>query len=150
MFGVRYSRFFAYLHYVFYTCGQILTLAPMFWLGYSGMPRRVLDYPSTLAGWHGLATSGHLLTVLSFVFFVAMLFDSFYEGRALVSRTQGVSRLSTRLAFYAYESRKVRLHQVRALVLTRNSAQAGRLSLKLTALGEYETTAVTHVFTLPR
>jgi cytochrome c oxidase subunit I len=30
IFGVRYSRFFAYLHYGFYTAGQILTLAPMF------------------------------------------------------------------------------------------------------------------------
>jgi len=50
IFGVRYSRFFAYLHFFFYIAGQLLTLAPMFWLGYSGMPRRVLDYPATLAG----------------------------------------------------------------------------------------------------
>jgi len=30
LFGVRYSRFFAFLHYGFYTSGQIITLAPMF------------------------------------------------------------------------------------------------------------------------
>lgn len=30
IFGVRYSRLFAYLHYTLYTGGQILTLVPMF------------------------------------------------------------------------------------------------------------------------
>jgi len=30
IFGVRYSRFFAYLHFIFYVSGQLLTLIPMF------------------------------------------------------------------------------------------------------------------------
>jgi len=30
IFGVRYSRFFAYLHFIFYLSGQLLTLIPMF------------------------------------------------------------------------------------------------------------------------
>jgi len=50
IFGVRYSRFFAYLHYIFYTGGQLLTLIPMFWLGYAGMPRRIMDYPTAFGG----------------------------------------------------------------------------------------------------
>jgi len=50
LFGVRYSRFFAYLHVYYYSIGQIFTVVPMMWLGYSGMPRRVLDYPSAMGG----------------------------------------------------------------------------------------------------
>lgn len=50
IFGIRYSKFFAYLHYGFYTAGQLLTLIPMFWLGYAGMPRRIMDYPATFGG----------------------------------------------------------------------------------------------------
>jgi heme/copper-type cytochrome/quinol oxidase subunit 1 len=50
IFGIRYSRFFAYLHYIFYTGGQLLTLIPMFWLGYAGMPRRIMDYPTAFGG----------------------------------------------------------------------------------------------------
>jgi heme/copper-type cytochrome/quinol oxidase subunit 1 len=50
LFGVRYSRFFAYLHVYYYSIGQIFTVIPMMWLGYSGMPRRVLDYPSAMGG----------------------------------------------------------------------------------------------------
>jgi heme/copper-type cytochrome/quinol oxidase subunit 1 len=93
------------------------------------MPRRVLDYPSTLAGWHSLATSGHLITVISVIFFILMLFDSFYEGRSAVSRTQGVSRLNNRLAFFAYEQRKLRHVQARALVLRRGCTSLSVLPL---------------------
>lgn len=50
IFGVRYSRFFAYLHFIFYFSGQLITLIPMFWLGYAGMPRRIMDYPSVFGG----------------------------------------------------------------------------------------------------
>ena len=50
IFGVRYSRFFAYLHFFFFVIGQIITIVPMMFLGYAGMPRRVMDYPSVFAG----------------------------------------------------------------------------------------------------
>lgn len=122
IFGVRYSKFFAYLHYGFYMAGQLLTLIPMFWLGYAGMPRRIMDYPSSFGGWHSVISSGHILTVISFVFFLAMLMDSFYEGRAPISKTRGVSRLNTRLAFYLYESRKLQAYQTKALPLLRRSS----------------------------
>lgn len=50
IFGVRYNRLFAYLHFIYYLIGQLFTVIPMMWLGYSGMPRRVLDYPAALGG----------------------------------------------------------------------------------------------------
>jgi heme/copper-type cytochrome/quinol oxidase subunit 1 len=143
IFGIRYSRFFAYLHYGFYTSGQLLTLIPMFWLGYAGMPRRIMDYPSVFGGWHSLISSGHFLTVLSLIFFLFMLLDSFYENRAPVARMRGVSRLNTRLAFYAYESRKLRYCQTRALVL--NTGVSSRADL-FRFCWNAETVAVEYVF----
>lgn len=56
-----------------------------------------------------------------------MLLDSFYENRAPVARMRGVSRLNTRLAFYAYESRKLRYCQTRALVLMGGRGKGGDL-----------------------
>lgn len=50
--------------------------------------------------------------MIAFVFFIAMLVDSFWEGRAPESRTLGVPRLNTRLAFYIYERRKLELYAV--------------------------------------
>lgn len=50
IYGVKYSRVYAYIHYVYYVLGQVITIMPMLWLGYCGMPRRVLDYPASLGG----------------------------------------------------------------------------------------------------
>jgi heme/copper-type cytochrome/quinol oxidase subunit 1 len=33
IFGVRYSRFFAYLHFVFFVVGQLITIIPMMFVG---------------------------------------------------------------------------------------------------------------------
>jgi cytochrome c oxidase subunit 1 len=143
IFGVRYSRFFAYLHFIFYLSGQLITLIPMFWLGYAGMPRRIMDYPSAFGGWHSLASSGHLLTVFSFIFFLLMLADSFYENRAPISKTRGVSRLNTRLAFYTYEIRKLAHWRQRSLVLLRPKATP---SVASTLYG-LETSSAEYVFT---
>lgn len=147
IFGVRYSRFFAYLHFALYTGGQLLTLIPMFWLGYAGMPRRIMDYPSVFGGWHSMVTSGHFLTVLSMVFFLLMLLDSFYENRAAGQRMRGVSRVNTRLSFYVYEVRKLRHFQAKALVLQASPSadQTSPQSLFLHCWGA-ETAAAEYVF----
>lgn len=115
IFGIKYSRFFAYLHFAFYLSGQLLTLIPMFWLGYAGMPRRIMDYPSVFGGWHSIISSGHLLTLLGFIFFLIMIFDSIYESRAPISKTRGVSRLNTRLSLYVYEVRKLKYNNSKNL-----------------------------------
>jgi hypothetical protein len=45
--------------------------------------------------------------VIASLFFILMLLDSFFEGRSPTSSVLGVPRLNTRLAFYAYERRKL-------------------------------------------
>ena len=75
IFGVKYSRIFAYMHFTYYLLGQLLTVIPMFWLGYAGMPRRVLDYPSAFGGWHSIITAGHMLSVAGLISF---FFNAFW------------------------------------------------------------------------
>ena len=60
-----------------------------------------------------------------------MLFDSLYENRAPVSKTKGVSRLNTRLSFYAYEVRKLKYNRSRGLFLSRrlSASQCPEVSL---------------------
>lgn len=85
-----------------------------------------MDYPAAFGGWHSMITSGHFLIVLSLVFFLIMLIDSFYESRASAQRMRGVSRINTRLSFYAYESRKLRYFQTKALMLHRPTPVSSR------------------------
>lgn len=117
IFGVRFSQTLGILHFVFYFFGQLFTIIPMMWLGYAGMPRRIMDYPAYFGGWHSIISGGHILSVIAFVIFIVMLVESFWEGRAPESRTLGVPRLNTRLSFYLYERRKLALCATRAAEL---------------------------------
>jgi heme/copper-type cytochrome/quinol oxidase subunit 1 len=64
----------------------------MLWLGYCGQPRRVLDYPSSLGGWHGIASAGHLLSVAALLSFFIMMYDSIRQNRLyeIISESDGL------------------------------------------------------------
>lgn len=68
-FGIKYSRVFGYFHLIYYFGGQWMTFIPLFWVGYGGMPRRIHDYPAIFMGWQGMASVGHLTTMIGVFFF---------------------------------------------------------------------------------
>lgn len=135
LFGVRYTRTFAYLHVFYYSLGQIFTVVPMMWLGYLGMPRRVLDYPAAMGGWHSLTSSAHMITVSGILAFVIMLFDSLRKQKGYTIKTFGVGRYNTRLNFYLYQiarnrywlSKHVTLLPIRAVQHSKNEVQVHNL-----------------------
>ncbi len=148
IFGVKYSRIYAYLHYVYYLIGQLMTVIPMFWLGYAGMPRRVLDYPASMGGWHSVISAGHMLSVAGLMAFFIMIFDSLRQGRAVTRNTFGISRYNTRLNFYLYEISKISYVQQKGFFLFRFIKPT---SIKLndfnyTNFEPYETTLITYTF----
>jgi heme/copper-type cytochrome/quinol oxidase subunit 1 len=102
-FGVKYSRFFSYMHLIYYTGGQWMTFLPMFWLGFSGLPRRIHDYPSIFVGWQSMATVGHLITLTGVIFFFFMLIDTIHERRSTASSTLGLPRWYKRVHYYLYK-----------------------------------------------
>lgn len=119
IFGVKFSRIWGYLHIVYFLLGQLMTVIPMFWLGYSGMPRRVLDYPASLGGWHAIVSAGHLLSVAGLMAFFIMIFDSLRQGRAATRNTFGISRFNTRFNFYLYEVARNRFVQRKGWYISR-------------------------------
>lgn len=148
IFGVKFSRIYAYLHYVYYLIGQLMTVIPMFWLGYAGMPRRVLDYPSSFGGWHSVISAGHMLNVAGLMAFFIMIFDSLRQARAATRNTFGISRYNTRLNFYIYEIAKLTYVQQKALFLYKYTKPS---SVKLNNYNlinyePYETTLISYVF----
>lgn len=119
IFGVKFSRVWGYLHILYFLLGQLMTVIPMFWLGYSGMPRRILDYPAALGGWHSIVSAGHLLSVAGLMAFFIMIFDSLRQGRAATRNSFGISRFNTRLNFYLYEIARTRFVQRRGWYISR-------------------------------
>jgi len=129
LFGIKYSRIFGYLHLVYFFGGQWMTFIPMFWIGYSGMPRRIHDYPAFMMGWHGMASVGHLTTLIGVLFFFLMLLDSHLERRVAVHSILGVPRWHKRVLYYIFKIRYlqyvnkklIRLPNSKFIILLSNS-----------------------------
>jgi heme/copper-type cytochrome/quinol oxidase subunit 1 len=94
---------------------------PMMWLGYCGMPRRVLDYPASLGGWHAIFSAGHILSVIALLSFFVMMYDSIRQGKPSIRNNFGAGRLNTRLNFYFFEINRLSFIQKKSFYNLRTS-----------------------------
>ena len=117
IFGIKYSRFFAYMHLIYYNGGIWLTFVPMFWLGFSGMPRRIHDYPAVFMGWHSMASTGHMITLVGVIFFFFAIIDSHIEKRVVIYSTLGLPRWHKRVQYYIFKIRYLQLTNKQVNVL---------------------------------
>ena len=102
-FNIKYSRTFAYLHLIYYTGGQWLTFLPLFWVSFSGLPRRLHDFPAIFTGWQSMATAGHFVTMTGVFFFYVTLYDSHKEKKLGTMLNFGIPRLNKRILYYLHK-----------------------------------------------
>lgn len=81
MTGYTYSETLGKIHFAITFLGVNLTFFPMHFLGLSGMPRRIPDFPDAYAGWNAVASYGSWLSFFGFVFFFYVVYDTFTGGR---------------------------------------------------------------------
>lgn len=139
IFGVKYSRIFAYFHLIYYLIGHLMTFIPLFWLGYAGMPRRILDYPSVFGGWHAVASSGHILALAGIISFFIMIFDSIRQSKNYIKNMYGIGRYNVRINFYLYEI-------YRLTFINQKSFSLLKLNNKNTNLEIYDSTLISYSF----
>ena len=96
------------------------------------MPRRVLDYPAALGGWHAIISAGHMLSVAGMMAFFIMIFDSLRQAKAVTRNTFGITRFNTRLNFYLYETNRTHFLKKKGWYLSRfdrpNSLKLNKLN----------------------
>jgi cytochrome c oxidase subunit 1 len=103
LFNNTYTKVFAYLQLFYWTCGQWLTFLPLFLIGYNGLPRRYHDYPISFSSWNGLASTGHILTLISIFFFLLLLLDSNLDKKSHTLSSYGIPRFNKRVNYYIYK-----------------------------------------------
>ena len=135
LFGIKYSKIFAYLHLIYYSGGHWMAFLPQFYLGFSGMPRRIHDYPVVFMGWHSMSTAGHFITLVGIFFFFLMLLDSHIERRLSVPISLGIPRWNKRVVYYIFKIRYLQLNQKKNFNYPNYSA---RLFLSQKYFNEYE------------
>lgn len=135
IFGIKYSKIFAYLSIVYYAGGIWLTFLPMFYLGFSGLPRRIHDFPAVFVGWHGMATVGHMVTLVGVLFFFICILDSHIERRVGTPISLGIPRWHKRVLYYIFKIRYIQYMSKKVIRLPNSEV---RLYLTSPYFNEYE------------
>ena len=91
MSGYQYSEFLGKLHFWMFFIGVNVMFFPMHFLGLAGMPRRIPDYPDAYAGWNKVASYGGLITLLSMVVFLFLVFKLFRDKKPCPANPWGPS-----------------------------------------------------------
>jgi cytochrome c oxidase subunit I len=95
--GLVYSTSLAVVHFWTMFLGVNLTFMPIHFLGLAGMPRRVPDYPDAYVGWNILASVGSMISAVSSVFFLYLVYFGLTKGKI-------VGRNPWKLLFGVYSS----------------------------------------------
>jgi heme/copper-type cytochrome/quinol oxidase subunit 1 len=89
MSGRQYPEALGKLHFWIMFIGVNLTFFPMHFLGLSGMPRRIPDYPDAFAGWNMVASAGAMVSAAGTLLFLFILFRTFTAGERVAANPWG-------------------------------------------------------------
>lgn len=81
-----YNFFLSDLMFFVFFFGVNITFFPMHFLGFSGMPRRIPDYPEAFFKWNHLASLGSLISVVAIVIFIILFYDSLLNKHKLARK----------------------------------------------------------------
>jgi cytochrome c oxidase subunit 1 len=78
--GFSFSEELAHVHFWLTFIGVNLTFFPMHFLGLSGMPRRIPDYPYGYAAWNYIESFGAFISFIGVIFFFYFLTQVFQKN----------------------------------------------------------------------
>jgi cytochrome c oxidase subunit 1 len=89
MTGYTYNETLGKIHFWLMFIGANITFFPQHFLGFAGMPRRIVDYPDAYAGWNMVSSIGSYISAVGVAFFLFALFQGFARKRAAGSNPWG-------------------------------------------------------------
>ena len=78
--GRSYNETLAQIQFWTLFIGVNVTFLPMHFLGIAGLPRRYSDYPDSYAGWNAVCSFGSLISFISTLLFIYIIYDTLVNG----------------------------------------------------------------------
>jgi cytochrome c oxidase subunit 1 len=109
MSGRQYPERLGKLHFWITFIGVNVTFFPMHFLGASGMPRRIPDYPDAYAPWNEVASYGSYISAVGIVLFIYIVFKTLTSGERIGANPWGEGattlewKVSSPPPFHTYE-----------------------------------------------
>jgi len=75
--GLAYNETLGKIHFWLFFVGVNITFFPMHFLGLSGMPRRIPDYPDAFSFWNAVASFGSYISIIATLLFFYIIYDLF-------------------------------------------------------------------------
>jgi heme/copper-type cytochrome/quinol oxidase subunit 1 len=92
--GLKYNYNLANLHFVLFFIGVNILFFPLHFLGLSGMPRRICDFPDYYEGWNQVASFGSTISFLASLLFFYLIFDMLVYGKRASSSPYAIKALT--------------------------------------------------------
>jgi heme/copper-type cytochrome/quinol oxidase subunit 1 len=93
--GLPVNDEYGQIHFWSTFIGVNLTFFPQHFLGVSGMPRRIPDYPDAYSGWNYISSVGSMISIAASLFFFYIIVDSLTINKKANILTNTITRLNT-------------------------------------------------------
>ena len=87
-----YNEFYSKIHFYLMFIGVNITFFPQHFLGLSGMPRRINDYPDCYYTWNIISSVGSIISVFGLSFFIYILYESFEREEKFIRWNDNVNK----------------------------------------------------------
>ena len=102
--GKTYNDLLGKIHFWTMFVGVNLTFFPQHFLGLSGMPRRIPDYPDAFSIWNAVSSFGSLISVVATILFGYVVYDLFVNGKEVSNNPWAVPSFFTSINQFKNET----------------------------------------------
>jgi cytochrome c oxidase subunit 1 len=93
LFNISINPKWLKIHFFTIFLGVNVTFFPQHFLGLNGIPRRYSDYPDGFTFWNILSSLGRILSTVSTVFFIFILWERLSSNRQIIQTQRTTSSL---------------------------------------------------------